>query len=87
MRSAATSDPASGSVIAKQPIISPDTSAWNTLFFLFLRAELEERQSRTDLHVDRHPHGAVRSGDFFGDQHHGEKAESVSAVVSGIIVP
>ena len=47
---------------------------------MLLTAELQKRQRRADLHVDRHPHGAVNPRDFFRNEYHGEKAETVAAV-------
>src|SRR4029077_3916457 len=49
-------------------------------FLLLLTAELQERQRRAHLHVDRHTNGAVNPRDFLRNEHHGEKAEAVSAV-------
>ena len=52
----------------------------NKFFLLLFAAKLQQRQCRTDLHVDGNPHGAVGPRNLFGDQHHGEKAETVAAV-------
>ena len=77
---AATSEPASGSVMANKPMDSPLNSRGQILFLLLVVAELEERDRRTGLHVQVDPDGAMDAGDLLGDQRMGEKAQAVAAV-------